>query len=100
MDAVGHLEIVLLLPAGIVNDDVLSALDDTDVDGQLHEGLVIHRAAAARHEHSVGHERAGGHVLELAALDEPDGVERCLGRRARRADRERENHQPQKRKQS
>jgi len=51
--AVRHLEVVLLLPARVVQDHVLAALDDPDVDGKLKEDLVVHGVGATRDEDPV-----------------------------------------------
>src|SRR5207247_10115620 len=66
----GHLEVILLLPAGIVENDLLSTLDDADVDGQVDRVDVVRLAVASGNESAVGHERAEGYAHEPATLDE------------------------------
>jgi hypothetical protein len=67
----GHLQVFLLLPAGVVQDQVLAALDDADVDRQIDRVDVVGLVGGARHVSAVGHECAERHVHEPAALDQP-----------------------------
>ena len=75
----GHLQIILLLPAGIVEDQLTSALDHTDVHRQIDARDVALRLGAAGHERAVRHEGSERHVHETAALDQPCRADRLLG---------------------
>src|SRR5262249_47754529 len=66
-----HLQVVLRLPAGIVQDQLLAALDDTDIDRQVDGVDAVVRAVAAGHVRAVGHEGPERHVHEAAALHQP-----------------------------
>ena len=74
----GHLQIILLFPAGIVEDQLSAALDHADVDRQIDGRNVVVRIGAAGHECAIRHERAERHLHETAALDQPDGADRRL----------------------
>ena len=99
VDAVRHLEVVLLLPAGVVEDDLVSALDDTDVDGQLEEDLVVHRIGAAGTKARSGMKAPAG--TSLKTLFRTSHTEyTALGRRGRRAQGDREGQQCDQREDS
>ena len=54
----GHLVVVGLVPAVVVQDQFLAALDDADVDRQVDRVDVVLRVGAALDEGAVGMEHA------------------------------------------
>ena len=68
----GHPEIFLLLPAGIVQDEFVAALDHADVHREIDGRDVVDWIGALRDEGSVRHEGSKWHLHESAALDQPD----------------------------
>src|SRR5262249_5326228 len=72
--AAGHLQVVLLLPPGIVEDDIFATLDHAHVHRKVHRVDVVLWVIAALNEGAVRHEGAEGHVHEAAAFHYPDRV--------------------------
>src|SRR4051794_3072786 len=72
MCGTGHLVIVLLLPTGVVQDQLFAALDDPDVDRQINRVDVVIRIFATGDESAIGHECAVGHPHEPTAFHQPD----------------------------
>jgi hypothetical protein len=77
----GHLQIFLLLPAGIVEDQLTAALYHADIHRQIDGRNVVFGLGAAGHEGAIRHEHSERHIHETTALDQPYRADRLLSLR-------------------